>query len=697
MNVNAVIPIYVRVDGNSLGVFECEIATPAGAFEIIDFVIGTDWIGQFNYNPTFGNDVVVFGGLIDTFSNPSRVHIGDITVKPLTIGTMAVMLSITSLSEKSTVVTNIGTMVGSDSDSSQHAIVVKSARRSLENEFRPVERRIKRATTQNTFGDINCDGVFDINDVQFLSLTLPSYLADPTVLTDVQIALSDSDLNDNINFNDVLYLLRVRFGLLPFLSDFVVRPSDDPFSNCVLRVSVTATDADNIPITSNLVIYALFITTDSDFHTEYDQTTLAHGAKTTSTGGAPTDGKWVILASNPNTTGNYLVETNLNNISSTDIGVSLHIAYFDANNGLDGRTAFLTGIQNGVQPEFSDFNDNLPMPGPSSVPVEISVDFKPLRLFDNTVREFVCFNFFSPSFLQPVYSITQTLPEDHPIYSIIATVQATDQDTNINGDIIYSISNYIYQNTTPIAVDPLLVGPENGSVYIVSELDRDSYSSFDAVILAIDQGPHLSSRKTATTTVRVLSIQDINDNAPQADPSYVFGVSENAVVNSFVGSIPVVDSDATSPNNLIQFSAISSGPFQISQQGTITLFRPVDADNGNPTQYNFTVIINDLATVNRLMVSTIVTVNVQDVNDLRPEFLPPFDISIPENTSPGSAIATIMARDNDTDPLNRRFEYSITQVNPLDNQKQILSQSVLSDAIFSIDMNTGVLTLEKVC
>ena len=63
-------------------------------------------------------------------------------------------------------------------------------------------------------------------------------------------------------------------------------------------------------------------------------------------------------------------------------------------------------------------------------------------------------------------------------------------------------------------------------------------------------GWELSSRKTATATVRVLSIQDINDNAPQTYPSYVLEVSENAAVNSFVGSISAVDIDPKSQNNL---------------------------------------------------------------------------------------------------------------------------------------------------
>ena len=682
-----------------LGAVEISIDYPAGSFDFVSFTRGSDWLqGTAVYNQESPLSSFSFGGLIGSLNNPGRLHLGDLTLRANTMGIHSVITNINLLSERSTNVVEIGSKVGLSSSSTPHAIVVTSSRRSTENTFFPVQSRSKRTLHLSALGDINIDGVFDLNDAQFLQLSLIDLLVNPTSLTEIQLQLADLDLNGAINTNDVAYLINVNFGILPFISEFLVRPADDPSSNCVLTVGMSASDRDGNPVTSGLAIYALFLSNDANFHTEYDLMSLAFGQKVNTQLGNPSNGKWVLLDTNPNVTEGYLLQTELNNISSTDIGLAFHLDYKpDA----ISNTIFLSGIQNANSQLYDSISDSILPPTPfSQTFIDQTIDFTPLRIFDNTIKEYECFNYFPPLFDSPIYEVSQALPEDHPINSVIATVSATDLDTNINGVIEYSIDNINYNTLIPNAVvytQPVEVLASNGEVYVTSQLDRDVYSSFDVVILAIDQGPHLSARRTATTTVQVLTIVDINDNAPEITGVLSFNIPENAALTTQIGAISAIDRDATSPNNLVFFSAVgNSDPFFVSSTGKITISTLIDSDNGNPLQYIFAVVVSDSAVVNRLSVEVNITVDIIDVNDLGPEFLPPFYIDVPESISAGTVIGRIQARDNDTNPSNAQFDLSLISVKPLDGDKNVLNYQLLSDNIFSIDAN-GTLTIEQVC
>ena len=647
-------------------------------------------------NPEAPGSSFSFGGLIESLDNPGRLHLGDLTLRANTIGTHELTVNINLLSTRSLTATNIGSKVGLTSSSTPHAIVVKSARRSVEDIFFPIETRSKRSN-HLILGDINEDSVFDLNDAQFLQLSLIDLLVNPAALTEAQLALSDLDLNGDINTNDVTYLIKVNFGLLPFLSDFLLRPIDDPFSDCVLRVSLSATDRDGFPVTAKLAIYALFLSTDTNFHTEYEIMTLAYGEKVTTQLGNPSDGKWVLLATNPNVTGGYILETNLNNITSTDIGLAFHIDYKP---DTISSTIFLSGIQSANSQLYPFISDNIIPPSPfSTTTIDQSIEFTPLRIFDNTIKEYECFNYFEPVFGFGIYEVSQTLPEDHPIYSVIITVSATDEDTNINGVIEYSIHQITYNYISGVVaeVDPVAVGISNGTLYVTSELDRDVYSRLDVYIHAIDQGPHISSRRTATTVVQIKYLADVNDNAPVISGGLVFEIPENSGFSTVVGTLTGTDIDADSPNNVVFFSVKgSSDPFTVSTSGVISVNKLIDGDNGNPTQYTYTIVASDSALTNRRTSETNITINIIDVNDIAPEFLPPFYIDVPESSLAGTVIGTIQARDNDTNFINAQFLFSISSVKPLDADKNVVNQQLLSNGIFSINITNGTLTLEQV-
>ena len=677
MNTDFTVPIYVNTNGKDLGVIDIGISFPT-EISFISFTRGQDWLqGDLIYNSQ-SPGMFEFGGLVGNFENPGRLHLGDLVLNPSAAGLFSFNLAINVLSEKSTTTQAIGSLVGSNSFSTQQEIRVRSSRRSVENTFYPAVRRTRTAVS-NHLGDINEDGIFDLNDALFLFLSLPELS-----VTGNQLLLADLDLNEEINSNDVNYLIQVNFGLLPFLTDFVLLPVDSPFSNCVLTVSLSAYNRDGIAVESDLSFYVLLITNDPGFHSEYANTNLEYGTKVTQSS-QPMNGVWVELETSPNSTHNYVLRTELSNLVSTDIGLAIQVDYHL------GNSIFLTGIQTDGSFIYPAFTDSIN----SVSSVSQTIDYTPLRVFDNTIEMDVCFNPNPPIFDNLVYPLNNNLPEDLPYGTVIEVVRATDQDTNINGDILYAIDSVVYAGIPP-SVDPIAVSPLNGSVYIVSQLDRDLYTRIDVFITAIDQGPHLSSRKTATTNVQVISIIDVNDNPPIFTGDLVFNINENTPSSTTVGTISTSDADYTSPNkDVTVIVKDTSGPFFVSAGGKITIGQSIDRDNGNPTQYTFSVIARDGGNPT-LSSEANITIYINDVNDLAPEFLPPFIIDLSENASTGSVVASIRARDNDTDSEHNQFTYSLIGVKALDDDKNPVNPEILSQNIFSIDETTGDVTLDQV-
>ncbi|XP_065272866.1 neural-cadherin-like [Emys orbicularis] len=122
----------------------------------------------------------------------------------------------------------------------------------------------------------------------------------------------------------------------------------------------------------------------------------------------------------------------------------------------------------------------------------------------------------------PVFNsqFIQTNPffENIPVGTTVTTVRATDEDSGLNGDIIY----FIKSDSDPIrqfAVDP------DGHVTVASTLDREVIQQYNLIIQASDQG---TPAQTGSVTV-LINLLDINDNEPRFEASYLPIVWENVL------------------------------------------------------------------------------------------------------------------------------------------------------------------------
>ncbi|EHH26253.1 hypothetical protein EGK_16172 [Macaca mulatta] len=188
-----------------------------------------------------------------------------------------------------------------------------------------------------------------------------------------------------------------------------------------------------------------------------------------------------------------------------------------------------------------------------------------------------------------------------------------------------------------------------------------------------------SSGHRAYCKVAVL-IQDENDNSPRFEQSvYQASVSEGEFYNAHVIQVFATDLDS-GLNGLIEYSILSGNQeeaFQIDAlSGVITTKAILDYEH--TSSYSLIVQATDKG-MPRLSNTTIIKVQVTDINDNAPAFLPSEAVEIAEDSLPGVIVTHVSVHDVD---LNSAFIFSFAkESNP--------------GTKFAIDQNTGVVVLVK--
>uniref|UniRef100_A0A8C3RIH1 Neural-cadherin n=1 Tax=Chelydra serpentina TaxID=8475 RepID=A0A8C3RIH1_CHESE len=219
----------------------------------------------------------------------------------------------------------------------------------------------------------------------------------------------------------------------------------------------------------------------------------------------------------------------------------------------------------------------------------------------------------------PVFNsqFIQTNPffENIPVGTTVTTVRATDEDSGLNGDIIY----FIKSDSDPIrqfAVDP------DGHVTVASTLDREVIQQYNLIIQASDQG---SPAQTGSVTV-LINLLDINDNEPRFEASYMPIVWENVlgpqVVNMNHTSKLLHAVDPDSDENGPPFTFLLPPFYQNSldfsltdnrnNTATITALRSFDREKQKV--FHLPIIITDSGNPS-LSATNILTITIGDEND----------------------------------------------------------------------------------
>ncbi|XP_076729887.1 protocadherin alpha-3 isoform X40 [Maylandia zebra] len=276
-----------------------------------------------------------------------------------------------------------------------------------------------------------------------------------------------------------------------------------------------------------------------------------------------------------------------------------------------------------------------------------------------------------------VTSLSNTVPEDSKLGTVISLLSVKDKDFGVNGKIISSIINEV-----PFELKPSY--KENTySVVTKDVLDREVVSHYEITIKATDCGePPLSTFKTLR-----IEISDVNDNSPhfKQNPLEFYLVENNAAGKS-------IFSVSASDNDLNDNAAISYHIMREGSQNDVMSSLNINSDNGQITAlksfdfetlktFQFQVVASDSGTPS---LSNNVTVNVfiLDQNDNAPVILYPLSSNgsaqgveeIPRNVNAGHLVTKVRAYDADIG-YNGWLLFSL--------------QEVTDHSLFALDRYTG--------
>ncbi|XP_007533991.1 cadherin-related family member 1 isoform X1 [Erinaceus europaeus] len=233
-----------------------------------------------------------------------------------------------------------------------------------------------------------------------------------------------------------------------------------------------------------------------------------------------------------------------------------------------------------------------------------------------------------------------SLPEDTPVGSHVYTLNGTDLD----GD---PVSYHISFDTNTRRV--FSVDASFGNITLVEELDREQEDEVEAII-SISDGLNVVAEKV------VILVTDANDEAPSfIQEPYIVQVPEDTPAGSSIFKVQALDKDTGSGGSVTYFLQNQhSSKFTMDRHSGVLRLRPGAALDYEKTRAHFvTVVAKDGGGKLRgadvvLSTTTVVTVNVEDVQDMPPVFVgTPYYGYVYEDTLPGSEVLTVVAMDGD--------------------------------------------------
>ncbi|XP_046544855.1 protocadherin Fat 4-like [Haliotis rubra] len=168
---------------------------------------------------------------------------------------------------------------------------------------------------------------------------------------------------------------------------------------------------------------------------------------------------------------------------------------------------------------------------------------------------------------------TQNIPEDTQPGTTVLQITATDADVGVDGDVVYSLQD-------PSV--PFLIDSASGEIITRLNLDRETNSTWDVVVIATDKST--TSPKSSSVTVQ-FDITDVNDNVAICDPVPTIIVPKPYTTGTTLTALVCVDDDADVNAELIYtIAAGDSGVFGVDATGSLKL-------SATPTSSSYALMI----------------------------------------------------------------------------------------------------------
>ncbi|KAI1229464.1 Protocadherin gamma-A7, partial [Lamprotornis superbus] len=233
----------------------------------------------------------------------------------------------------------------------------------------------------------------------------------------------------------------------------------------------------------------------------------------------------------------------------------------------------------------------------------------------------------APVFRQAEYTVR--VPEDVPVGSTLITVQATDADEGLNGEVEYSFKKITEKSSQIFQLDS-----DTGAISLLQSLDFEKGDSYELEVQAHDGGGLFDTTKV------VITVTDVNDNVPEISVrSALSEISEDAPSGTVVALLHVRDKDSGA-NGEVRCSLDGGVPFRL-EKSYDDYYRVVTArelDREQVSEYNLTVRAADGGSPS-LQSSAVLALRVLDVNDNAPVFLEErYSARLAENNAAGALV-----------------------------------------------------------
>ncbi|XP_063784649.1 protocadherin gamma-C5-like isoform X18 [Pseudophryne corroboree] len=246
-------------------------------------------------------------------------------------------------------------------------------------------------------------------------------------------------------------------------------------------------------------------------------------------------------------------------------------------------------------------------------------------------------------------TVTNDIPENAPLGTVVGFINVRDKDSGKNGEIQLDMSPNL----------PFKIRSNKNRYSLVTDgnLDREKISQYTIELTASDLGsPPLYSKTTV-----ILSVSDINDNAPTFTQStYNAFIKENSDPGTLLCTVSAIDLDEGDNSNLvysiaesqIDDSSVSSYVYINTNNGNIYAQRSFDYEHIQVLQ--FTVRVEDSGSP-KLFSTVHVFIFILDTNDNSPTLLYPehsedliVQERIPKSTTAGYLVTKLSAVDLDS-------------------------------------------------
>ncbi len=272
--------------------------------------------------------------------------------------------------------------------------------------------------------------------------------------------------------------------------------------------------------------------------------------------------------------------------------------------------------------------------------------------------------------------------EDAATNSRLGEILAEDIDSGLNGNqgIMYFTSNTSMGDQLCSEEDPFSIDPDSGTFSICIPFDYERRTIYNVNFTVCDGGRPLP---LCTTCPVVVSIIDVNDNAPIINPPTFFSVSELAALNSEVGCVSAEDADS-GQNALLEYhfsittdDCSFNTPFSINESsGCISVCSSLDYEI--TMDYTIEVVVSDRGSP-RMLTMVLLSINVTNENDEVP-VITSSPVASAQEEEIGALVIRITSSDADFAPFDENF-YAIRDGDDA--------------ASFSIDTPTGVIVTSR--